>query len=81
MVEERVLVEWLLAYRWWIWGGGGLILTWLLVTLPQWRRVARTARFTVQRDYARWRFHYGIFALALLLPLVVGTLLLSLLQA
>ncbi|HBY98841.1 MAG: hypothetical protein M5U01_12485 [Ardenticatenaceae bacterium] len=72
------MLDWLLAYRWWIWGGGGLILLWLLTAIPQWRRVARGGQFTAERDFARWRYRYALMALVFLVPLVFGTLLVSL---
>lgn len=74
------MADWLLTYRWWIILGGGGTLLWLLMAMPGWRRVSQAGRFTAERDYARWRLRYALMSVLLLLPLVVGTLVLTLIQ-
>lgn len=71
-----MITDLLLTYRWWILGGGGCALLWLLGEIPSYHRVSQTGHFTAERDFARWRLHSAIIGLAFLLLLLASTLVL-----
>ncbi|HEX8684657.1 MAG TPA: hypothetical protein VF707_20230 [Ardenticatenaceae bacterium] len=67
------MLEFLSAYRYWIWSLGGALTFWLITSLPSWRQISRKGSWRAERDYARWRVRNAIFALILLVPLLVAT--------
>jgi hypothetical protein len=67
------MLDILFEFRYIIWMTGGVMTYWLLSQLSTWQRIARGGQWNAERDYAMWRLHRALLALALLLPLLVAT--------